>query len=71
MKEIEIRSSDVALYKILKFEGLVESGGRAKAVIDEGLVSVNGATELRKRKKVVAGDVVTFMDETFRIVSAV
>ena len=36
MKEIEITKEPVELYKILKFEGIVASGGEAKAVIDDG-----------------------------------
>lgn len=47
----ELESEFVELYKILKFEGLTESGGTAKRVIEDGLVSVNGEVETRKRKK--------------------
>ena len=68
MKEVEIRSEPVELYKILKFEGLVSSGGEAKMVIDSGAVMVNGAVETRKRKKIVAGDTIEFMSEQFAIV---
>ena len=52
----ELESEFVELYKILKFEGLSESGGAAKQAIAEGLVSVNGEVETRKRKKISAGD---------------
>ena len=38
MKEIEINREPVELYKILKFENIVSSGGEAKTVIDEGQV---------------------------------
>ena len=41
MKEIEINREPVELYKILKFENIVSSGGEAKTVIDEGQVMVN------------------------------
>ncbi len=53
----------VELYKILKFEGMVPSGGEAKVVIAAGLVSVNGEIETRKRKKIVAGDIIEFDNE--------
>ena len=56
MPVININREPVELYKILKFEGLVGTGGEAKLVIDDGLVTVNGQTELRKRKKIVNGD---------------
>ena len=55
------------LYKILKFENLVASGGEAKYVITEGLVKVNGAVETRKRKKIFVGDVIDFNGMTFQI----
>lgn len=67
MPVISINREPVELYKILKFEGLVGTGGEAKLVIDEGLVRVNGQTELRKRKKIVDGDVIEFNGEQFTI----
>lgn len=63
MRVVEITIEPVELYKILKFEGLVSSGGEAKSVIDEGLVVVNGEVETRKRKKIVSGDVIEFSKE--------
>ena len=68
MNEVEIRSEPVELYKILKFEGLVSSGGEAKMVIDSGAVMVNGEIETRKRRKIVAGDTIEFMSEQYSIV---
>jgi len=67
MNEITITRQPVELYKILKFEGIVSSGGEAKAVIDDGQVMVNGVTETRKRKKIVAGDTLEFMGERYVI----
>ncbi len=67
IKEVEIRSEPVELYKLLKFEGLVGSGGEAKLVISDGLVRLNGAVETRKRKKLIAGDTVEFGGEKFRL----
>jgi ribosome-associated protein len=68
MLEVEITHEPVALYKILKFEGVVASGGEAKSAIDSGLVSVNGVIETRRRKKIIAGDVIEYMDEKMTIV---
>jgi ribosome-associated protein len=67
MKTVVIHREPVELYKILKFEGLVASGGEAKMVIAEGYVTVNGEVETRKRKKIVAGDVIGFGGETFSV----
>jgi len=66
MNTININKEPVELFKILKFEGIVGSGGEAKMVISEGLVKVNGKIETQKRKKIVSGDTIEFMDETYK-----
>ena len=68
MRVITVNSVPVELYKILKFEGLVGSGAEAKAVVAEGQVKVNGDVETRKRKKILAGDLIEFGSQTLRIV---
>jgi ribosome-associated protein len=67
MREVVITREPVELYKILKFEGLVESGGQAKIVIAEGLVLVNGEVETRKRRKILGGDVIKFAGEELKM----
>ena len=67
VKLIGISEEPVELHKILKFEGMVSSGGQAKSVIAEGRVKVNGTVETRKRRKIVSGDIVEFGNEQFRI----
>jgi len=67
MRVVEISKEPVELYKILKFEGMVGSGGEAKFVIAEGHVLVNGEIETRKRKKIVSGDTIEFGQELIRI----
>jgi len=67
MRVVEISKEPVELYKILKFEGMAASGGEAKLVIADGLVLVNGKVETRKRRKIVAGDIIEFGLETIRI----
>lgn len=64
----ELESEFVELYKILKFEGLAESGGNAKRVIEDGQVSVNGEIETRKRKKIRAGDQIDFIDHHIDVI---
>ena len=64
----ELESEFVELYKILKFEGLADSGGNAKQAIADGLVSVNGEVETRKRKKIRAGDQIDFIDHHIEVV---
>jgi len=60
MPTIQIHTATIELYKLLKLAGLSASGGDAKAAIAQGLVRVNGETELRKRKQTVPGDVVEY-----------
>ncbi|MBU1171100.1 MAG: RNA-binding S4 domain-containing protein [Proteobacteria bacterium] len=67
MRNIEITEEYIELYKVLKFENLVASGGEAKHVIAEGHIRVNGDIETRKRKKIFPGDVVELGDITIRI----
>ena len=63
-RSVELLREPVELYKVLKFEGLVASGGEAKAAIDAGLVFVNDKVERQKRKKLVNGDTVRMGEES-------
>lgn len=67
MRIVEIRQEPIELYKLLKVDNMVESGGEAKLVIAEGLVRVNGVVETRKRKKIVAGDIIEFQHEKVQV----
>jgi len=68
MQDVIINREPVELYKVLKFEGLVATGGEAKMVIAQGVVVVNGSIEMRKRCKLKAGDVIEFNGEKMRLV---
>lgn len=59
----------VELCDLLKLEGWSESGAQAKLAIADGLVSVDGAVETRKRCKVVAGQTVSFSGYTVKVVA--
>ena len=63
VRTVEITREPVELYKILKFEGMVSSGGEAKAAVAAAKVLVNGKIETQKRKKIVAGDTIEFNGE--------
>lgn len=64
MQEIifELREDDefIPLIALLKATGLVDSGSMAQEVVTAGLVKRNSETELRKRAKIVSGDVIEF-----------
>ncbi len=68
MRDVILKTQPVELHKILKFEGLVPSGGVAKLAIASGDVLLNGEVETRKRKKIFAGDIIEFNGEIIRLV---
>jgi ribosome-associated protein len=61
MEEFDLDNTEfIELNSLLKVIGLCDSGGRAKAVIAEGLVTVDGNVELRKRCKIRKGQIVEY-----------
>ncbi|WP_028303448.1 RNA-binding S4 domain-containing protein [Oceanospirillum maris] len=70
MRDVIITQEPVELFKILKFESLVNSGGEAKMAIEQGYVMVNNQQETRKRRKIVSGDCVEFNQQRLNIVLA-
>ena len=58
--EITIKDEFIKLGQALKLAGLVENGAEAKEVIQAGAVQVNGETDLRRGRKLVAGDVIEY-----------
>ena len=63
-RSVVVRSVPIELAQFLKFAGLTNTGGDAKHAIADGLVQVNGVTEMQRGKKLEAGDEVTFRGET-------
>ncbi|MEU7747398.1 RNA-binding S4 domain-containing protein [Nonomuraea sp. NPDC052129] len=57
--DFELRSDFIPLCDLLKYCGVTETGGMAKHLIAEGMVSVDGEVELRKTCKIRTGQVVT------------
>jgi ribosome-associated protein len=66
---VEISSEPIALHKLIKLANLVASGGEAKYIITEGLVTVNGAVETKKGKKIFSGDIVEFQGTRIQVVN--
>ena len=67
MEIIKLRGDYIKLGQALKAANLCESGVEAKYAIEDGLVKVNGAVELRRGRKLYDGDEVVFGRETVRI----
>jgi len=63
------QSEYIELNKLLKFENLVQTGGHARLVIEDGLVRVNGEVEYRIRRKLRSGDRVEIDGKTVVIAS--
>ncbi|MBR5165973.1 MAG: S4 domain-containing protein YaaA [Ruminococcus sp.] len=58
MEEIKISTEFIKLDALLKFASLVDSGGEAKMLIQDGRVLVNGEVCTMRGKKIRSGDVV-------------
>ena len=67
MKKIKIKDEYITLGQFLKFAGCVSNGLDAKMVIKDGLVLVNDEVEVRRGKKLRAGDRINFDGEEFII----
>ena len=64
---VTISTEFIKLDALLKYAGLVNSGGEAKALIQEGDVLVNGEVCTMRGKKLRPGDTVTLGEETVSI----
>jgi ribosome-associated protein len=58
----------IELHSLLKVMQLCDSGGRAKMVIADGCVRVDGTVELRKRCKIRRGQLVEFEGQGILVV---
>jgi len=60
--EFKLKGEFIDLNQLLKMVGVCDSGGAGKALVAEGVVSVDEHVELRKTCKIRAGSVVTLGD---------
>ena len=67
MEKILIHTEFIKLDSLLKLAGLVETGGEAKLLIQNGQVEVNGEVCTMRGKKLRAGDAVTLDGRTVAI----
>ena len=68
MLEIKIDTEYIKLDQLLKFAGLVNTGGEAKNIIMEGRITVNGSVEKARGKKLRADDIIEFEGHKYKIV---
>ncbi|ACH37443.1 S4 domain protein [Citrifermentans bemidjiense Bem] len=64
---MKIDTEFIKLDSFLKAVDAVCSGGEAKIIISEGMVSVNGEVELRRGRKLRRGDKVQVEKKTFLV----
>ena len=67
MDSILIHTDFIKLDALLKFAGLVETGGEAKLLIQQGQVQVNGEVCTMRGKKLRGGDTVTLAGRTVAV----
>jgi len=67
--EFQLNGEYVELNQLLKMVGLCDSGGAGKAMVAEGVVSVDGQVELRKTAKIRAGALVSLDGVTISVIA--
>jgi ribosome-associated protein len=56
---VEVGAAGIRLGQLLKLVGVAETGGAVKALLDDGVVAVDGVVETRRGAQLSAGQVVT------------
>ncbi|HEY8085505.1 MAG TPA: RNA-binding S4 domain-containing protein [Methylophilaceae bacterium] len=65
--DFELKGEFIELNQLLKLAGVCDSGGAGKHLVASGVVSVDGAVELRKTAKIRAGQVVILGDVEIKV----
>ncbi len=69
METIEINTETIQLDQLLKWAGIIESGGQVKLLLADELIKLNGAIETAKRRKIKPGDIIEIVGEgTWKVV---
>ena len=69
--EIPISTEFIKLDSFLKFANAAETGGAAKLMIEDGVVTVNGEICTQRGKKLRPGDIVDADGELFKLTAEV
>lgn len=65
--KFELEDDYIELFKLFKVLDLVDSGAHAKMLIADGYAKRNGEVELRKRAKIVSGDIIEIAEVVIEI----
>ena len=66
--DFELKGEFIELCNLLKLVGIAQSGGQGKMMVADGIVKVDGNTELRKTAKIRKGQIVECLDNTIHVV---
>ncbi len=58
METIQIHSQPIQLDQLLKWAGIIDSGGQVKYLLEQQLININGEIISQRRKKVYPNDIV-------------
>ena len=58
METIKINTETIQLDQLLKWTGIIASGGEVKVLLEDQRIKLNGTIETARRRKLKIGDVV-------------
>ena len=64
---MKIKTEFIRLDALLKLAGITDTGGQAKWIIQDGMVSVNGEVCTMRGKKIRSGDTITVSEKTITV----
>ena len=67
VRDLPIRGDTIRLGQALKLSGLADSGGEARALLEQGAVTVNAEVETRRGRQLRHGDIVAVGGDVLRI----
>ncbi len=67
METVKINEEYIRLDSLMKFSGMCNSGGRAKYLIQNGEVKLNGEVCTMRGKKIRPGDKVEYNDSIIEV----
>ena len=68
--EFKMRTPVIDLLQLLKATGYAATGGEGKMLVDDGMISVNGTEEFRRRRKLYPGDSIVIDEQVTILVQS-
>ena len=66
-RDVAIREQTIRLGQLLKLAGLADSGSEARALVQDGAVTVNSEVDTRRGRQLRRGDIVAVGGESVRV----